>query len=81
MRVAYSISLMRVWDKRSYLIYFLVSLVTAHLTDGVLEHSVLLKEVVDSFLALSVVVHRALEEEAQETLDAIATGTVSQVRE
>ena len=60
---------------------FLVCLITAHLADGVLEHHVLLEEVVNGNLVLSVVVHRALEEEAQEALSAIAAGATSQVDE
>ena len=45
------------WSKS---IDFLVSLVTAHLADSILEHHVLLEKVVYRHLTLSVVVHRAL---------------------
>ena len=57
------------------LVNFLVSLVTAHLADGVLQHRVLLVEVVHSLLALGVVVHWRLEEEAQEALGAVTAST------
>ena len=63
------------------LVNLLVSLVAAHFADGVLQHGVLLEEVVDRFLALGVVVHRGLEEEGEETLDAAAAGTGSEVAE
>ncbi len=53
------------------LVDLLVCLIATHLADSVLEHGVLLEEVVDGNLVLGVVVHRALEEEAQETLDAV----------
>lgn len=59
----------------------LVGLIAAHLTDGILEHDVLVEKIVDRLFSLCVVVHRTLEEETQETLDAVTTGTVSQVRE
>lgn len=65
----------------SVLVDFFVSFVAAHFADGVLEHDVLLEEVVDSFFALGVVVHRALEEEAQEALDAEAAGASGEVAE
>ena len=58
---------------------FLVCLVTAHLADSVLQHHVLLEEVVYGDFVLSVVVHRALEEEAQETLDAVTAVAGSEV--
>ena len=57
------------------LVDFLISLVTAHLADGVLQHRVLLVEVVHSLLALGVVVHWRLEEEAQEALGAVTAST------
>ena len=57
------------------LVDFLISLVTAHLADGVLQHGVLLVEVVHSLLALGVVVHWRLEEEAQEALGAVTAST------
>ena len=56
----------------SCLVYEFVGLVAAHFTDGVLEHCVLLEEVVYGHFVYSVVVHRALEEEAQEALYAVA---------
>ena len=68
-------------EEETSLVYFLICLIAAHLTNGVLEHNVLVEEVVDSFLALSVIVHRALEEEAQEALYAIASGTCGKVHE
>ncbi len=61
------------------LVDFLISLITAHLTDGVLQHGVLLVEVVHSLFALGVVVHWRLEEEAQEALGAVTAGTGSKV--
>ena len=61
------------------LVDFFVSLVATHLADSILQHSVLLIEVVYRLLALSVVVHRSLEEEAQEALYAVASGTSSEV--
>ena len=60
---------------------FLVCLIATHLTDSVLEHHVLLEEVVNGNLVLGVVVHRALEEEAQEALSAITAGTACKVDE
>lgn len=48
---------------KCFLVKFLVSLIAAHLTDGVLEDSVLLVEVVYRNLSLGVVVHRRLQEE------------------
>ena len=63
------------------LIDFLISLVTAHFAESVLEHYVLLEQVVYRHLALSVVVHRALEEEAQEALSSVASCACSQVAE
>ena len=61
------------------LVDFFVSLVAAHLADGVLEHDVLLEEVVYGHLVDGVVVLRALEEEAEEALCAPASGTCGQV--
>ena len=43
------------------LVNLFVSPVASHFADGVLQHGVLLIEVVDGFLALGVVVHRRLE--------------------
>ena len=65
------------WEMLS--IDLFVSLVAAHLTDGVLEHDVLLEEVVDGHLALGEVVHGALEEEAEEALDAVTACTCCEV--
>ena len=50
------------------LVNLLVRLVAAHFADGVLEHGVLLEEVVDGFLARGVVVHGGFEEEGEEAL-------------
>lgn len=47
-----------------YLIDFLVSLIATHLADSVLEHHILLEQVINGNLILCVIVHRALEEEA-----------------
>ena len=66
---------------RGGLVDFFVSLVATHLANGILEHGVLLIEVIDSLLVLRVVVHRRLEEEAQEALNAIATSAGGEVRE
>ena len=60
---------------------FFVSLITSHLADSVLEHDVLVEEVVYSLLALSIIVHRTLEEETQEALYAVASGACSEVHE
>ena len=49
-----------------------VGFVATHFADGVLQHDVLLEEVVDGHFVLRVVVHRALEVETQEALDAVA---------
>lgn len=56
-----------------------ICLVTAHFADGVLEHGVLLEEVVYGNFTLGVVVHGALEEEAQEALYAVAAGAGCEV--
>ena len=61
------------------LIHFLVGLVATHLADGVLQHGVLLVEVVHGLLALRVIVHGRLEEEAQEALYAVAASTCGEV--
>ena len=61
------------------LVDLLVSLVATHLAEGVLQHHILLEEVVDRYLTLCIVVHRALQEEAQETLCAPTTRTCGQV--
>ena len=63
------------------LVNLFVSLVAAHLTDGVLQHHILLEQVVNGDFVLGVVMHRALEEEAQEALRAIAASAVSEVDE
>lgn len=68
-------------EAAAVLVDFFVSFVAAHFADGVLEHNVLLEQVVDSLFALGVVVHRALEEEAQEALDAEAAGASGEVAE
>ena len=61
------------------LIDLFVGFVAAHFADGVFEHGVLLIEMINGLLALGVVVHRRLEEEREETLDAVTTSTGSQV--
>ena len=45
--------------RRQISVNLFVSLVAAHLADGVLEHNILLEEVVHRHFVLSVVVHRA----------------------
>ena len=62
------------WYFSNVLIDFFIWLVTAHLADGILQHGVLLIEMVNSFLTLGVVVHRTLQEEAQEALRTVTTG-------
>lgn len=57
----------------------LVWLIAAHLTDGILEHDVLVEKIVDRLFSLCVVVHRTLEEEAQEPLYTIAPGTCGEI--
>ncbi len=66
---------------RAKSIDFLVSLIAAHLADGVLEHYVLLEEMVDGHLILCIVVLRTLEEEAQEALSAVTACTGCEVAE
>ena len=63
------------------LVNFFICLVAAHLADGILKHGVLTVQVVDSLFSNGVVVHWRLEEETEETLCAIATGTGSKVNE
>ena len=58
---------------------FFIRFVTTHLTDGILQHYILLEKMVDRHFILCLVVHRAFEEEAQETLNAIASGTCGKV--
>jgi len=58
-----------------------VSFVATHFAESVLQHNVLLEEVVNGNFVLGVVVHRALEEEAQEALDTEAAGASSEVAE
>ncbi len=65
--------------RRQISVNLFVSLVAAHLADGVLEHNILLEEVVHRHFVLSVVVHRALEEEAEEALYAEAACTLGEV--
>ena len=57
----------------------LVGFVTAHLADGVLEHGVLLEKMVDRHLSLSIVMHRTLEEETEEALCAVTSGSHGKV--
>ena len=64
-----------------FLVYLFVSLVSTHLADGIFQHDILVEEVVDSLLTFRVVVHRALEEETQEALDAVTAGAGSEVTE
>ncbi len=66
-------------EKLKCLIDFLVSLIAAHLTDGVLEHYILLEQVVNGYLVLSIVMHRALKEEAQESLGTITASAMSEI--
>ena len=65
--------------KRGGLVHLFVRRIAAHLADGVAKHGVLLVEVVDRFLVLGVVVHRTLQEEAEEALYAVTAGTHSKV--
>lgn len=60
-------------------VYFLVSLVATHLANGILKHGILLIEVVYGLLALCIVVHRTLEEEAQEALYSVTSCTCCKV--
>ena len=57
------------------LIDFFVSFITAHFPKGILQHHILLEEMIDRNFMLCIVVHRTLEEETQETLDAVTSGT------
>ena len=57
----------------------LVCGVAAHFADSVFEHYVLLEEVVYGHFTLGVVVHRALEEEREEALCAVASGAGCEV--
>ena len=63
------------------LVHLFVSGITAHLADGVLQHDILLEQVVNGNLVLGVIMHRALEEEAQEALSAPAASTACEVDE
>ena len=63
------------------LIDFFVSLVATHFADSIFQHYILLEEMVDGHFVLCIVVHRALEEEAEEALSAVATCTRSEVAE
>ena len=67
--------------RMSWLVDFLVGLIPTHFTDGILQHRILLEEVVDRLLTLRVVMHRSLEEEGEETLDAALSCTSSEVAE
>lgn len=50
------------------LVYFLICLIATHFANGILQHDVLLEEVIYRNFVLCIVVHRALEEETQEAL-------------
>ncbi len=63
------------------LVYELVGLIATHFADSVLKHHILLEEVVYRHFVLCIVVHGALEEEAQEALCAIAAGACGEVAE
>ena len=63
------------------LINFFVGLITAHFTQCVFQHYILLEQVVYRYFAFCVVVHRALEEEAQEALCAVASGACRKIAE
>jgi len=67
------------WLIGGALVNLFVSCVATHFADSVLQHGVLLEEVVYGNFVLSVVVHRALEEEAQEALDAVTAVASSEV--
>ena len=56
-----------------------VGFVTAHFADSVFEHDILLEKVVDRNFTFGVVVHRALEEEAEEALYAVTAGACGEV--
>ena len=56
-----------------------VSLITAHYADSVFEHYILLEKVIHRNLVLCVIMHRALEEEAEESLDTIASCSLSYI--
>ena len=55
------------------LVYLLVSLITSHFANDILQHCILLIKVVNGFLTRSIVVHRSLEEEAEEALCTVST--------
>ena len=61
------------------LIHLLVWLVSAHFANSILEHCVLLEEVVHRHFTLGVIVHWTLQIEAQEVLIAILTSARCQV--
>ena len=63
------------------LIDFFVGFVTSHFANGVLQHGILLEEVVHGNFAFKIVMHRALEEEAQEALRAAAAGRLLSLSE
>ena len=54
------------------LINFFIGSITSNFSYCIFQHRVLLVKVVDGLLTLGVVVHRTLQEEAQEALDAVA---------
>ena len=56
-----------------------VSLITAHFTDCVLEHYILLEQVIDGYFVLCVVMHRALQEETEESLDSGSSGSLCHI--
>ena len=68
-------------NQQKTLVDFFVGLVSAHFADGILQHGVLLIEVVDGLFAFRVVVHRSLQEEAEEPLYAPLSSACRQVAE
>mgnify|MGYP001125850602 CR=1 FL=1 len=51
------------------LVYFFVSFIASHLAQSILQHDILLEQMIYRNFTLCIIMHRALQEEAQETLD------------
>lgn len=51
------------------LVDFLIGLITTHFTNSIFQNSILLEEMIDRNFVFSIIMHRTLQEETQETLD------------
>lgn len=61
------------------LVDFLIGLITTHFTNSIFQNSILLEEMIDRNFVFSIIMHRTLQEETQETLDTKTSCTCSQV--